>query len=278
MFTISGTELDQWRSQALAEAIAISIETYEVDWLLLELTDLDRLALKLSTYKTQPEVSLRISFDQLQRLWQQRIHDRIPIQHLIGHSHWRQFTFKVSPDVLIPRPETELIIDLVREAVEPHPHLAAGTWVDLGTGSGAIAIGLADALPQATIHAVDLSSKALAIARNNAQTYGYDRRIHFHQGRWFEPIAALQGQLAGIVSNPPYIPTATISTLQPEVQQHEPHLALDGGIDGLTDIRYLVTTGQQFLQPGGIWIVEMMQGQGQSVSKLLQQTNYAKLE
>jgi release factor glutamine methyltransferase len=277
VFTVSGAELWQWRSQARAEAIAIAVDRYEVDWLLMEISDLDRLALRLGSFQTLSSIGLTRSFAELQTLWRQRIEQRLPVQYLVGHSHWRQFTLKVSPAVLIPRPETELMIDLVLEAVESQPELATGTWVDLGTGSGAIAIGLADALPDATIHAVDLSVEALAIATENAQICGFGDRITFHQGRWFEPIAAFQGQLAGVIANPPYIPTATILTLEPEVRQHEPHLALDGGADGLDDIRHLVTRGQEFLQPGGLWLVEFMATQGTRIEPLLNAAGYEQI-
>ncbi len=261
----------------MAAAIAVAVDASEVDWLLLTISDLDRLALRLDHYQTKPRIKLTISFEQLQTLWQQRIEQRTPVQYLVGHSHWRQFTLKVSPAVLIPRPETELIIDLVLAAVKSQPELAIGTWVDLGTGSGAIAIGLADALPEATIHAVDISAEALAIATENAGICGFGDRVTFHQGRWFAPIGVLQGKLAGVISNPPYIPTDTILTLEAEVRQHEPHLALDGGSDGLDDIRHLVTTGRDFLQPGGLWLVEFMATQGEAVSQLLQQADYEQI-
>jgi release factor glutamine methyltransferase len=277
VFTVSSAELWQWRSGAQAAAIAIAIDQYEVDWLLMEISGLDRLTLRLGADHPPKNIALKIPLTELAHLWQQRIEQRVPVQYLIGHSHWRQFTFKVSPAVLIPRPETELMIDLVLETVAQQPELAIGTWVDLGTGSGAIAIGLADALPQATIHAVDISAEALAIAQENATTYGFGDRITFHQGRWFEPIGPLQGQLAGVIANPPYIPTATILTLAPEVRQHEPHLALDGGDDGLDDIRHLVRMGRDFLQPGGLWLVEMMAGQGEAVAQLLAQARYEQI-
>ncbi len=277
MFTVSGAELSQWRSQAIKAAIAIAIDPFEVDWLLLELSDIDRLALRIESYENRATIPLKVAFPQLKTLWQQRIEQRLPVQYLVGHTHWRQFTLKVSPAVLIPRPETELIIDLVLEAVSQHPDLATGIWVDLGTGSGALAIGLAEALPQATIQAVDLSPDALAIAQANAAIYGFSERIQFHQGRWFEPIAMLQGQLAGLIANPPYIPTKILETLQPEVRQHEPHLALDGGGDGLDQIRWLIQEGYTFLRSGGLWLVEMMAGQGESVSQLLQQHHYQQI-
>jgi release factor glutamine methyltransferase len=147
--------------------------------------------------------------------------------------------------------------------------LRTGHWVDLGTGSGAIALGLARALPQAAIHAVDVSPSALTVAQQNAANLGLQAQIHFYHGNWFEPIAHLQGQLAGMVSNPPYIPTHMLSTLQPEVIGHEPLAALDGGADGLMSIRHLVRVAPDFLRPGGIWLIELMAGQAQAVVELL---------
>jgi release factor glutamine methyltransferase len=277
MFIVESDQLWQWRSRAMASAIALDVDLAEIDWLLLELSDLDRLALRLGRASDRASVGLRIAFDDLETLWEKRITDRVPVQYLVGHSHWRQFTLQVSPAVLIPRPETELIIDLVQAAVSENPALADGIWLDLGTGSGAIAIGLADALPNATIHAVDISSGALAIAQANAKKYHFDDRIQFHQGAWAAPIQHLAGQVAGLISNPPYIPTPVVATLEPEVQQHEPQLALDGGADGLEAIRHLVQVGELLLQPQGFWLVEMMAGQGEAVQALLQQSAYERI-
>jgi Methylase of polypeptide chain release factors len=123
--------------------------------------------------------------------------------------------------------------------------------VDLGTGSGAIAIGLASALTNATIHAVDCSSEALAVARQNADNLGFAKRVNFYQGSWWEPLAFLKGRVSGMVSNPPYIPSSTVLTLQPEVLKHEPHLALDGGLDGLDCIRHFGRNGSRLFRIRG---------------------------
>jgi release factor glutamine methyltransferase len=275
---VSGLALWQWRSQAEAAAIATAVSVRELDWLLLELTSLDRLALRLGHYKEQASVDLNLPFEQLQTLWQQRLEYRIPVQYLVGHAHWRNFILQVSPAVLVPRPETEQIIDLAQQAIQTNPRLATGHWVDLGTGSGAIAIALADLLPQARIHAVELSPIALQIAKTNARQLGFGERITFYEGSWFGPIAHLQGKVAGLVSNPPYIPTQTVQTLQPEVRDHEPHMALDGGDDGLDAMRILVVQGRQFLQPGAAWIVEMMAGQGKSLQQFLQDSHYQQIQ
>lgn len=267
---ISGFDLWHWRQQAQADAVQAAIPIAEVDWLLQTVAGLDRLALRLETYKTQPTVALHCSLTTLTDLWQQRLHQQVPVQYLAGTTPWRQFSLTVTPAVLIPRPETELIIDLAVAAAQASGDAAEPQhWADLGTGSGAIALGLAEAFPQATIHAVDTSAEALQVAQQNACQPGFADRIQFYQGHWFEPLSALQGQLSGMVSNPPYIPTALIADLQPEVARHEPRLALDGGADGLTCIRHLVATAPAYLKPGGIWLIEIMAGQSPAVLDLL---------
>jgi release factor glutamine methyltransferase len=266
-FEVSGRQLWAWYQQAKKTALAAGIDPQELDWLLSGV-GVDRLRLRLEPDQDQ---SLAVSLDQLEELWDQRWQDRMPVQYLVGKVPWRHFSLTVSPQVLIPRPETEYIIDLAQQAAQesPVPNLAQGHWVDMGTGSGAIAIGLAEIFPDATIHAVDQSAAALKIAQTNAQTYA--PQIQFYQGSWWEPLGSLEGQVSGMVSNPPYIPSAIVPQLQPEVVRHEPHTALDGGEDGLDAIRHLIATAPLYLRPGGVWLVELMAGQGQIVAALLNQ-------
>jgi release factor glutamine methyltransferase len=228
------------------------------------------LALRLESFKDLPKIELKLSLSQLAQLWQRRLQERVPVQYLTGVAHWRHFSLKVTPAVLIPRPETELLIDLAVEAVKSYGVNPKSHWVDLGTGSGAIAIGLACALTNARVYAVDCSSEALAVARLNAENLGFGSRVNFYQGLWWEPLAFLKGQVSGMVSNPPYIPSSTVLTLQPEVVRHEPHLALDGGFDGLDCIRHLVETAPDYLESGGVWLVEMMAGQAEAVADMLE--------
>ncbi|MFM7449524.1 MAG: peptide chain release factor N(5)-glutamine methyltransferase [Leptolyngbyaceae cyanobacterium] len=269
---ISGQRLWEWRQNSKKQAIAADIPEREVDWLLQELAGLDRLALCLETFKSRPEITLPISLAELQSRWQRRVHQRVPVQYLAGFTPWRQLRLKVSEAVLIPRPETETLIDLAIAAFASGSPLARGDWADLGTGSGAISLGLAHAFPEATIHGVDTSSAALEIARANVAAYGLESVIHLYQGSWLEPLTPLKGQLSGVVSNPPYIPSQQVPILQPEVTCHEPHLALDGGPDGLTCIRHLVRSAAEYLKPGGLLLLEMMAGQGAAVADLLSQT------
>lgn len=270
---IAGSTLWQWRETAQEQAIAAHIPPYEVDWLLQEIAGLDGLELRLGTLRDRPTLTLPIPLETLQHLWQQRLTERVPIQYLAGRTPWRQFSLRVTPAVLIPRPETEEIIDLVLK-LTPDPQFRLGHWVDLGTGSGAIALGLASVFPQAHIHAVDVSSEALMVAQTNAKENGLGDRIQFYQGEWFAPVEFLQGQLSGMVSNPPYIPRSVVATLEPEVMNHEPHLALNGGEDGLDAIRHLVNVAPDYLKPGGIWVIEMMAGQGSDVAELLRQNGH----
>jgi len=276
MWQVTGKELWAWRHEMRQRTEDVGIDPRELDWFLGWVSDLDSLTLKLGILRQLQEVSLKLSLQELAHLWRQRLCDRVPVQYLTGQTTWRNFTLRVTPSVLIPRPETELIIDRVVEAVESSPHrdaLQQGTWVDMGTGSGAIALGLAEAFAAADIVAVDQSSDALAVARQNARAYDMENRITFYQGSWFEPLAA-DCSLTAMVSNPPYIPTDILNSLQPEVLYHEPAAALDGGKDGLEYIRTLADQAPHYLIRGGLWIVETMAGQGKAVQNLLAQTGH----
>jgi release factor glutamine methyltransferase len=286
-YKIAGANLWQWRHQALASALAQPTTgsnsshapnwQRELDWLLQALSDLDALALRLETYRHRPQIPLQISLAHLDSLWQQRLQQRVPLQYLVGETRWRNLKLQVNPSVLIPRPETEELIDLAVSAfaqvAQPKPDSGIH-WADLGTGSGAIAIALALAFPQAIIHAVDTSPAALETTHKNIAAYQLEHRIQLYLGHWLEPLAALTGQLTGIIANPPYIPTEMLSGLQPEVGQHEPSLALDGGADGLVSLRQIIHTTPLYLSPGGVLLLEMMQGQAATVRHLCKQTGH----
>jgi release factor glutamine methyltransferase len=259
----------EWYDRQLVAANQYDVSVYELNWLILRTTNLDKLDLRLRS----PDISQKITSEiliNLDRLWQKRISDRIPVQYLTGSVTWRDLELQVTPAVLIPRPETELVIDIVAENCQA-PIYQQGIWVDLGTGSGAIAIALAQhfAATKAQVYAIDYSESALEIAKLNAMNNS--QQIHFHHGSWFEPLDKLnlQNKLVGLVSNPPYIPSSEVLNLQPEVFKHEPHLALDGGNDGLNAIREIVNTAPTYLISGGFWIIEMMAGQAEIVRSLI---------
>lgn len=276
---VTGITLWKWRKEAIHAAKAADVPAMEVDWLLQEVAGLDRLALRLETFKDRGEIQLSMPISELELLWQRRLNERLPVQYIAGATPWRHFRLLVSPEVLIPRPETECLIDLAVKAVSVNPELACLDWVDLGTGSGAIALGLADVFCEARVHAVDYSAGALAVAKKNAQNCGLAERIKFYQGSWWEPLEFLKGKVSGMVSNPPYIPSSTVLTLQPEVVNHEPHLALDGGESGLDSINYLIESAPNYLKPGGVWLIEMMAGQAEAVRENLEKNgNYCDIE
>jgi release factor glutamine methyltransferase len=185
----------------------------------------------------------------------------------------------VAPGVLIPRPETAVLVDLALEMYRREPELGLGDWVDLGTGSGAIPLALALECPDLHLHGVDCSPVALAIAQQNAHSFGIPHSlgiphpVQWHLGSWFEPFAPWQGQgkFTVMVSNPPYIPTSDVAQLDPGLH-HEPSLALDGGRDGLDALRHLVHQAPHYLRPGGLWLVEVMAGQAPIVQAELMAT------
>ncbi len=276
---VSGLELSEWRDSAISAANSANLSQAEVDWLLQEIAGLDPLALRLASFKDRSQIQLKLSLQELSAMWHKRLNESLPVQYITKITPWRHFNIEVSPSVLIPRPETELLIDLVKEKIADNPKMQQGHWADLGTGSGIIALGLADTFSKARIHAVDLSLEALSIARRNANNYGLSQHIEFYLGSWWEPLDFLKGEFSGMVSNPPYIPTSTLPRLQPEVFKHEPHIALDGGDDGLDYIRHLVETSSDYLKPGGIWVVEMMAGQADKVSQMLHNnSSYSKIQ
>jgi release factor glutamine methyltransferase len=270
---VSGLTLHEWYQTAKESARQADVSPAELEWLLQEVAGIGLLDLRLGSVRDRPQ-----SLDDLTNLWQQRLDRRIPIQYLTGVTYWRDFSLVVSPAVLIPRPETECLVDIAvaasKDFTDDNQH-----WADLGTGSGAIALGLAAALPTAKIHAVDRSVEALAIARRNAERLDLRERISFECGDWWEPLSPLKGEFTGMVSNPPYIPSQMLPDLQPEVAWHEPHLALDGGADGLDCLRHLVNTSADYLHPGGILLVETMAGQATAVAALLeQQGQYSQIQ
>lgn len=269
---VSGEDLYQWRLGAQTQAQLANVPAYEVDWFLQGVSPLSQSDLSLGLYRDRI-VSLSHSLDWLTQQWQRRIAERVPVQYLVGETPWRDLMLTVTPDVLIPRPETELIIEIVQAWVARQKDLPEPmVWVDLGTGSGAIAIALAKAFPASQVLAVDISTAALDIARQNAQR-NQAANIEFLHSSWFEALENWRGKLSGVITNPPYIPSDVVLNLEPEVTNHEPHKALDGGHDGLDDIRFLIKQSPEFLCPGGLWLTEHMQGQAPIITKLLSTAN-----
>jgi len=185
-----------------------------------------------------------------------------PVAYILGTKGFWSLDLMVDQRVLIPRPETERLVELALKALGD---TEAPAIADIGCGSGCIALALADERPGAIIHAVDASPDALAVARANGERL--EKTIHWHQGDLLGPI---EGPLDMVVSNPPYIPTADIATLMPDVLQHEPSMALDGGVDGLDLIRRLVSEAADRLRSGGFLLFEIGSDQGETAKAVVE--------
>lgn len=188
-----------------------------------------------------------------------------PVAYLVGHREFFSLDFRVTPDVLIPRPETEtLVVELIEAARE----LPSVRILDVGTGSGCIAVALAANLPQASVVAVDTSEPALAVARENAAKHGLAERIAFLHGDLFAPVDPA-ARFDFIISNPPYVTEEEFATLAPDVRDHEPRSALVSGADGLDTIRRLIADAPKFLADGGRLLIEFDPRQANAVCGLI---------
>jgi release factor glutamine methyltransferase len=260
--TLAGTDLLQWRRQQLARGGAAA----DLDWLIdlaggVSWASLQRLLLDPSR-----TVAMVQSLDVLSEFWQRHLHDNVPLQHLVGLCPWRDLLLESSPAALIPRQETELLVDLALTHFQAAP---PSRWADLGTGSGAIAVSLALAWPTASGHGVDLSPDALSLAERNFQRCAPNHNCSLHLGSWWKPLKSWWGILDVVISNPPYIPSSVVHGLEAVVRDHEPHLALSGGEDGLDAIRIVVNGAPTGLAPGGVLLLEHHHDQSSLVMQLM---------
>ena len=193
--------------------------------------------------------------------------ERQPLQHLTGVAGFRHVELAVGPGVFVPRPETEL---LAGWAIEHAGALAEPVLVDLCTGSGAIARALADEVPQARLHAVELDEEALGWAQRNLAGTGVDLR----HGSMGDAFGDLDGSVDVVVCNPPYIPLDAWESVAPEARDHDPHLALFSGDDGLDAFRLLETVARRLLRPGGVVGAEHADAQGASAPEVFQRVGH----
>ena len=267
---LEGSSLLSWRRQQLQRGG----RRVDFDWLLDLAGGLSRSSLQRLLVEPQRSVQLKVSLEDLERIWGLHLDQAIPLQHLVGRCPWHDIELTVSAAALIPRQETELLVDLALEAIAG---MYVGRWADLGTGSGALAIALSRAMPATPGHAVDLSADALALARSNLEALASTGRWHLHQGRWWDPLEPWWGQFDLVVCNPPYIPSELIRHLDPVVRDHEPHLALAGGTDGLQEIRGVVSGAYRALSPGGWILLEHHHDQSDAVLALLREAGLSSI-
>lgn len=196
---------------------------------------------------------------------------RLPVAYIIGTKEFMGLEFQVTPAVLIPRPDTEI---LVESALDLLKDVSSPEILDIGTGSGAICISMLVNLPEAKGTTVDISSDALSVARGNAEKHQVSERLTFCLGDLFAPVAGKK--FHAILSNPPYIPAQDILELTPEVRQ-EPNLALDGGVDGLDFYRRIIQEGKKYLEPDGFIAMEVGIDQASLVAALAEETGFFKV-
>ncbi|MGH7353127.1 MAG: peptide chain release factor N(5)-glutamine methyltransferase [Candidatus Rokuibacteriota bacterium] len=258
---------------------AAGIDTPRVDaeWLLADVLGVRRAALWTEPGRALDDDSV-VRYGAAVR----RREAREPLQQITGWQDFRGLRLRVTPDVLVPRPETELLVDWALELFdecaalggvgvrcrrpfdgrgEPAKggHLGAPRVIDVGTGSGCIACALAAERPGARVLAIELSPRAAAVARANVVATGVGDRVSVVVGNLLGAVAA--GEVDLIVANPPYLASAALVGLSPEVARHDPRAALDGGVDGLTVIRRLATSAARYLLPGGALLLETSGGE-----------------
>uniref|UniRef100_C6E7G2 Release factor glutamine methyltransferase n=1 Tax=Geobacter sp. (strain M21) TaxID=443144 RepID=C6E7G2_GEOSM len=243
-----------WTKGYLAEK-GVENPRLEAEWMLCEALSLDRVGLYLNFDKPLSDAELALYRGMVARRGR-----REPLQYILGSQEFMGLEFRVTPAVLIPRHDTEV---LVTEAVKRGG--ACRSILDIGTGSGCVAIAVAKALPEAEVCTVDVSGEAIEVARGNAERNGVS--VQFFQGSLFEPFAGKRFDM--LVSNPPYITSADLASLQQEVRDFEPAGALDGGGDGLDFYRRITAGAPAHLNPGGWLLFEVGAGQAGEVLELL---------
>lgn len=195
----------------------------------------------------------------------------MPTQYITGIQEFMSLPFKVDASVLIPRPETEILVEEVIKRIDNSKYY---NILDIGTGSGCIAISIAKYIEDCTVYSVDISDDALKIAQYNAEINNVEHKVNFLKGNVFEPFNEEKELFDIIVSNPPYISTHIIQSLDICVKDYEPLIALDGGIDGLKFYRQIISESGGFMKLGGIIFFEIGYDQSSFVTKLLQEYNF----
>jgi release factor glutamine methyltransferase len=241
-------------------AAGIQSARLDAEVLLRHVLDMEKTELYLN-------IDLALKINQKRRfreLLQRRVR-REPVAYITGRKEFWSLDFLVNSDVLLPRPETERLVEIALEHLKPAG--AKTRILDLGTGSGAIAVCLATERLAAEICAVDISISALAVARSNAERRGVLKNINFLHGDLFGPIETGK-RFHLIVSNPPYVRSGEMRTLAPEVREWEPVAALDGGSDGLDFYRRIIGGADRYLEPGGSIVLEIGADMGESITAL----------
>jgi len=263
------------RSSEFLTKKAVDSPRLQTELLLAHLLKLPRMQLYLNFERVLTEEEVNWFRELIKRRGQ-----REPLQHIVGSTSFCGLEIAVNRYVLVPRPETELLAErgwqFLNQISKNHSgsaSLASLSALDFGTGSGCLAIALAEKCPRAQLYAIDSSERALEVARQNALRSPGGERISFFLGQSLQALP-LGNLFDLIISNPPYIPTAEIGTLQPEVRDFDPRQALDGGADGLDFYRRLATGGGERLSASGKIMLEFGDGQSNSVANIFESENW----
>ena len=232
--------------------------------------------LNLLSFNPERKIYLKKNLEFLESIWENHLFNSSPIQYLCGFTFWRDLKLKVTDKVLIPRPETELIVDIVFNIFGKTSKKRF--FGELGTGSGAISIALALAYPLWDGIATDIDQDALEIATQNYKDLSEQSNLEFSCGHWWNPFESLKGKLDLAISNPPYIPNDTYEKLPKEVKNFEPKIALLGGEDGLQHIREIIQKAPIFLKEKGWLILENHFDQGEKVKQLFIKNKFTSIE
>ncbi|WP_288346474.1 HemK/PrmC family methyltransferase, partial [uncultured Prochlorococcus sp.] len=259
MFLISAEKFSLWKKKQISKGG----DNHSLNLLIDSLGGLSNIELNLLKIKSEKVLNLNLDLDFIETLWDKHLNTSIPIQYLSGISFWRDLKLEVSNKILIPRPETELFIDIVSGIFKNKKEKI--TFVDLGTGSGAISIALALANPNWSGIATDIDKSAIEIASRNFKTNSNQSNLKFYNGNWWDPLENFKGEIDFAVANPPYIPQDTYEVLPIEVKNFEPKLALLGGKEGLDHINQIVQNAPLYLKNKGWLLIENHFDQGEKV-------------
>ena len=273
MVQISAEEFLLWKENQILkggdeESLSLLIDS---------LGGLSNKELILLKIKSEKNVKLKINLELLESFWDKHLITSTPIQHLSGITFWRDLQLEVSNKVLIPRSETEIIIEIVLEKFKNKKEEKI-TFADLGTGSGAISISLALANPFWDGIATDIDKNAIEIASRNFFKYSKKANLKFFYGNWWDPLINFKGKIDLAIANPPYIPQDTYKNLPIEVKKFEPKIALLGGEDGLDHIKEIVQEAPLFLKEKGWLLIENHFDQGNKVKNLFLENGFTSVK
>jgi release factor glutamine methyltransferase len=255
------------RSSEFLSRKGVESPRLQIELFLAHVLQMPRLKLYLNFNRVLTEEELQT----LRGLVQRRA-NREPLQHILGSCSFCGLEMTVTPEVLVPRPETELLAERGWEFLQQRPQ-GHRCVLDFGTGSGCLAIIFAVKVPDAEVHALDISEAALKLARENALRYQVAERIHFYVGNGFTALPS-PFKFDLLASNPPYIPSADIETLEPEVREYDPRAALDGGSDGLDFYRRLALEAPPYVAENGRIMLEFGDAQEEAIQKIFLDNNW----